>query len=166
MGKPKRKTSRNTGSSQRGAKKAKTKESSSSSPALTTDLEENKAALAKLIGKYKKVVDPLVRFTFNTTNTTAAERQTIYKAAAVFIQRGPTTNAGALPVGLGDPGLPTWDAGNHPTQLRFSGAQQVANWIADAQARVYGAGAGLVRFTVELTSDHGRHWAAPFEILR
>ena len=163
MGKSQRKTRRTAGSPERDTKKAKTEESSP--PALTEDLEENKAELAKLIGKYKKVVDPLVRFTFNTTNTTVAERQTIYKAAAVFIQRSPTTNAGALPVGLGDPGLPTWDAGNHPTQIRFSGAQQVANWIADAQARGYAAGVGVVRFTVELTSDNGRHWSAPFEVL-
>ena len=164
MGKTKRKTRQTAGSPERHTKKEKTEEESSP-PTLTEDLEENKAALALLIGKYKKAVDPLVRFTFDTTNTTAAERQTIYKAAAVFIQRGPTTNAGALPVGLGDPGLPTWDAGNHPTQLRFSGAQQVANWIADAQARGYAAGVGVVRFAVELTSDNGRHWSAPFEIL-
>ena len=163
MGKTKRKTRQTTGSLERHTKKGKTEESSP--PTLARDLQETKAALALLIGKYKKAVDPLVRFTFDTMNTTAAERQNIYKAAAVFIQRGPTTTVGALPVGLGDPGLPTWDAGNHPTQLRFSGAQQVANWIADAQARGYAAGVGVVRFTVELTSDNGRHWSAPFEIL-
>ena len=169
MGKTKRKTRQTAGSPQRHAKKGKAAgvevEVSPPTQTLEEDLEENKAALSLLIGKYKKFVDPLVRFTFNTTNTTAAERQTIFKVASLFMQRGPNTAAGALPVVLNDPDLPTWDPGNRSPKIRFAGAQQVANWIADAQARGYATGVCVVRFTVELTSDNGRHWSAPFEVL-
>ena len=167
MVKPKRKTRRTTGSPGRETKKAKTEETSSP-PTLTEDtLREHKAKLAKLIGKYKKFVDPLVRFNFNTMNTTAMERQNICKAAGVFIQRSPTAAAGVLPVEFGGvTGIPVFgDPGNDPVILRFSGAQQVANWIADAHARDYAAGVRVVRFTVELTSDNGRHWSAPFDVL-
>ena len=166
MGKPRRKSQRTTGSPERETKKAK-KSETSSPPTLTEDLQEHKAELAKLIGKYKKFVDALVRFTFNTMNTTATERQNICTAAGVFIQRSPTAAPGVLPVGFGGvTGLPVFgDPGNNPVILRFSGAQQVANWIADAQARGYAAGVRVVRFTVELTSDNGRHWSAPFEVL-
>lgn len=130
-------------------------------------VEENKAELTKLIQKYNKVVDPLVRFTFDVANTTAAERLDIARAAAIFVRRGPNVAPGALPVGFaGVNGLAlVADPGNEACELRFSGAQQVANWIADAQARGYAAGVGVVRLTVELTSDNGRHWSAPFEVL-
>ena len=111
-------------------------------------------------------MDPLVWFTFNTVNTTAAERQDVFKAASLFMRRDPNVAAGPLPVVLaGVAGLPAWDAGNEPVEIRFSGAQQVANWIADAQACGYAAGVGMVRLTVELTSDNGGHWSAPFEVL-
>ena len=95
---------------------------------------------------YSHVVDPLVRFTFNTVNTTAAERQDVCKAAILFMRRGPNVAPGALPVGFaGVAGLAfVGDPANEPTEIRFSGAQQVANWIADAQARVYAAGVGVV----------------------
>lgn len=131
-------------------------------------MEGNKAELQKFIEKYSHVVDPLVRFTFNTVNTTAAERQDVCKAAILFMRRGPNVAPGALPVGFaGVAGLAfVGDPVNEPTEIRFSGAQQVANWIADAQARGYAAGVGVVRFTVELTSDNGGHWSAPFEVLR
>ena len=155
----------------RGSKKFKTKEPSP--PGLLkeagdAELEGNKAELQNLIEKYSHVVDPLVRFTFNTVNTTAAERQDVCKAAILFMRRGPNVVPGALPVGFaGVAGLAfVGDPANEPTEIRFSGAQQVANWIADAQARGYAAKVGVVRFTVELTSDNGGHWSAPFEVLR
>lgn len=151
------------------SKKSKTKEESSP-PSLQKEGEAkgNKAELKKLIEENSHAVDTLVRFTFNTANTTAAERQDVCKAAVLFMRRGPDVAPGALPVGLaGVAGLAfVGDPGNEPTDIRFSGAQQVANWIADAQARGYAVGGvGVVRFTVEITSDNGDHWSAPFEVL-
>ena len=76
-----------------------------------------------MIRKYIKFVDPLVRFTFDTMNTTAAERRaTLAKGAIVFIRRGPNVaGGGALPVRLeGVKGLPiAADPGNDATELRF-----------------------------------------------
>ena len=152
----------------RSSKKSKTKKEFSPPGLLKeAEVEDNKAELQKLIEKYSQVVDPLVRFTFNTVNTTAAERQDVYKAAHLFMRRGPNVAPGALPVGFGGvAGLAgVGDPGNEPSEIRLSGAQQVANWIADAQARGYAAGVGVVRFTIELTSDNGGHWSAPFEVL-
>ena len=166
----KRETER--GSPHSSSKRSKTKEKLSP-PGLVkegeeTEVESNKAELQKLINQYSQVVDPLVRFTFNTSNTTAAERQDIYKAAHLFMRRGPNVASGTLPVGFaGVAGLAgVGDPGDEPTEIRFSGAQQVADWIADAQARTYAAGVGVVRFAVELTSDNGGHWSTPFEVFQ
>lgn len=166
----KRKTRQSSSASSPDGKNTKQPKTKSSPPALLEGenmVEENKAELSKLVGKYKKFLDPLVRFTFNIANTTAAERVNIHRAAVLFVRRGPNAAPGALPVGFaGVTGLTgVGDPGNDPTEVRFSGAQQVANWIADAQARGYAAGVGVVRFTVELTSDNGRHWSAPFEVM-
>lgn len=169
MGKSKRKTPHSSTSSPdtETVKRTRTDESSESKSAERQRLEENKAALTKIIKKYKNCVDPLVRFTFDVANTTAGERVDIAKAGHIFIRRSPNTAPGDLPVGFaGVNGLGLYaDPGNETCELRFSGAQQVANWIADAQARGYATGAGVVRFTVQLTSDNGRHWSAPFEVL-
>ena len=110
----------------------------------------NVEEMERIIQQYRKVVDPLVRVTFNTANTSAAERQNVCKAAVLFMRRDPNVAPGALPVVLaGVAGLAfVGDPGNEPTEIRFSGSQQVANWIADAQARGYAAGVRVVRFTV------------------
>ena len=76
----------------RSSKKSKAK-TESSPPGLLIDseaaiVEGNKAELKQLIEKYGRVVDPLVRITFNTVNTTAAELQDVFKAAFLFMRRG------------------------------------------------------------------------------
>ena len=83
------------------------------------------------------------------------------------MRRGPNVAPRALPVGFGGVIRLAFvgDPGKEPTEIRLSGAQQVANWITDAQARGYAEGVGVVRFTIELTSDNGGHWSAPFQVL-
>lgn len=55
--------------------------------------------LIELLQQYRKFVDPIVRFTFNITNTTAVERLDITKEL-LFMLRGPNTAPGALSAGL------------------------------------------------------------------
>lgn len=62
------------------------------------DVEENKLELRKLIRKHMVFADPLVRFAFDISNTTAAERRAIYKAANIFVRRGPNVASGPLRV--------------------------------------------------------------------
>ena len=126
----------------------------------------NTVLLSDLVEEYKTAVDPLVRLSCVVANTTPAERTDIIKSAVFFCRAGPIAPPPAFPIPLdgvaevafvGDP------AGNN-TELRFSGVQQVANWIADVQSRAYGAPGRSVRLVIELTSDNGGHWSAPVRI--
>ena len=135
------------------------------------DLEENKTEssgttaqkdLASLIDEYKEAVDPLVRITMNVNTTTAAERSIILRSANNFCERGPNADAPVFPIALH--GFDFVDPGGNSGTLRFAGAMQVGNWIADIQARPFTMAPRSTRFQIELTSDNGRHWSASVAI--
>ena len=97
----------------RSSKKPKTKESlppgSLKEPGEVEAKVEGNQAKSELklpIEKQSQVMDPLIWFTFNAVNTTAAEHHDIFKAAWLFVQRNPKPA-----------GPPTWDAGNQPVEI-------------------------------------------------
>lgn len=118
--------------------------------------------LASLIDEYKAAVDPLVRITMDVNTTTAAERSIILRSANNFCERGPNADAPVFPIALH--GFDFVDPGGNSGTLRFAGAMQVGNWIADVQARPFTHAPRTTRFRIELTSDNGRHWSASVAI--
>ena len=118
--------------------------------------------LASLIDKYRTSVDPVLRITMDINTTTAAERSIILRSANNFCERGPNADAPVFPITLH--GFDFVDPGGNSGTLRFAGAMQVGNWIADVQARPFTHAPRSTRFQIELTSDNGRHWSAAVAI--
>lgn len=118
--------------------------------------------LASLIDKYKDAVDPLVRITMEVNTTTAAERSIILRSANNFCERGSNADAPVFPIALH--GFDFVDPGGNSGTLRFAGAMQVGNWIADVQARPFTHAPRSTRFQIELTSNNGRLWSAAVAI--
>ena len=120
--------------------------------------------LREVIKKYEGFVDPLVRVRFSGGTTTAAERTDMYRSALVFQSKGPNTLPPPFPVSL-----PMQTAGfvvpaGADFEPRFSGAQQVANWVADVQSRPFTTAGPQIRMTIQLTSDNGLNWSATVDI--
>lgn len=131
----------------------------------TSPVQANaESKLREVIKEYEGFVDPLVRVRFRGATTTAAERTDMYRSALVFQSKGPDTLPPPFPLGL-----PLQTAGfvvpaDADFEPRFSGAQQVANWVADIQSRPFTTAGPQVRMTIQLTSDNGRNWSATVDI--
>lgn len=120
--------------------------------------------LGSVLGEFGQAVDPLVRLQFVVANTTAGERCSICQSGHVFMDFGPSVAAPPSPIGLPAAVAHIGDPGAVPSTIRFSGAQQIANWIADVQKRPYASAGPQNRMMIQLTSDKCRNWSENVDI--
>ena len=120
--------------------------------------------LREVIQEYEGFEDPLVRVRFSGATTTAAERTDMYRSALVFQSKGPNTLPPPCPVGLSVQTAGFVVPPDAEFEPRFSGAQQVAHWVADVQSRPFTTAGPQVRMTIQLTLDNDRNWSATVDI--